>query len=148
MDEMEIVRRIYQIFYTMRKDGMKMFDENHVHEMSSRDMMILDVLAQSGDMLKMSELSQHFNITPPAISQIIRSLEEKHWIERVVRKEDRRSVYIKLSIEGSQVMKQCEKRMIDKLTDFIDYLGEDDAQTMLRILEKSKNYFYEKSRVK
>lgn len=143
MDEMEIVRRLYHLFYVMRKEALQM-PEHHIHKsIGGRDLMMLDSilgLNKDGNLVKMSEISTYFQITPAAISQIVRSYEEKGWIERVVLKNDRRSVYIEVSDKAKRLLQEHEELMTARLLDFITYLGEEDAKALVRIIEKSTAY--------
>lgn len=138
MDEMEIVRRLYHMFYLMRKESFQMVNEGpKSHPMGGRDLMMLDAIVQNGNMMKMSDISTYFHITPAAVSQMIRTFETKKWVERVVRDNDRRSVYIKVSLEGKRMIEQNEKHVTEKLVEFIEMLGEEDAQALIRIMEKA-----------
>ena len=100
--------------------------------------MMLDAIIQNGNMVKMSEISSYFHITPAAVSQMIRSFEKKGWVERVILDNDRRSVYIKVSDAGSRMIEQNEKHVTEKLVEFIEMLGEEDAEALIRILEKAR----------
>lgn len=143
MDEMDIVRKLTQLSYTFRRqDG---FMPPHMKkDAKHRDIMMLDVILkmnQSGDLVKMSEISSYFSITPAAVSQCMKAFEQNGWVERVVLENDRRSVYIKVSPSAKAMIKRQEKMMIDTLVGFIEELGEDDAQALVRILEKAAEYF-------
>lgn len=139
MEEREIVRRLYHLFYMMRRESFRMSSERQVpHHMGGRDLMMLDAIMQNGNMVKMSEISTYFHITPAAVSQMIRSFEKKNWVERVVLENDRRSVYIKVSEEGRHLIEQNEKHVTEKLVEFIELLGEDDANALIRIMEKAQ----------
>ena len=142
MDEMEIVRRLYHIFYMMRKEGVA-FSENkeHHHAIRGRDLMLLDMIVQNGNMMKMSDISTYFNITPAAVSQIIRLLENKNWVERVILDNDRRSVYIVVSDIGITLIKENEQHVTEKIVELLAVLGEEDGEALIRILEKFRAYF-------
>lgn len=135
MDEMDIVRKVTHLFYLFRKENM--FHNGEHPGMKHREIMMLDAIMKLNDkdLVKMSDLSAYFQITPAAVSQLIKNFEKKNWIERIVLDNDRRSVYIKVSDEAKQMMQSCEKHMTDSLLEFIEALGEDDAQAFVRILE-------------
>lgn len=141
MDEMEIVRRLYHMFFMMRKESIGIHDQKSNHAIRSRDLMLLDTIVQNKNMMKMSDIGTYFNVTPAAVSQMIRILENKKWVERVILDEDRRSVYIKVSDEGLDIIKENEEHVIEKIVEFIEVLGEEDAQALIRILEKCRGHF-------
>lgn len=138
MNEMEIVRKIMRMFYLFRQEnGMLM--EHKEPLMSHRDIMMLDAIMKinpNGEPVKMNEISQYFNITPAAVSQGIKAFEKKGWVERIRLEDDRRSVYITVTKEARDHMKACAERMSENLAAFISLLGEEDAQALVRILEK------------
>lgn len=141
MDEMEIVRRLYHMFYLMRRESFRMASEHQApHPIGGRDLMMLDAIVQNGNQMKMSEISSYFHITPAAVSQMIRSFEKKNWVERILLENDRRSVYIKVSEQGAKMIEQNEKHVTEKLVEFIEMLGEDDAQALIRIMEKAHEH--------
>lgn len=144
MDEMEIVRRLTHLFYMFRKENATSFDDHP--RIRHKDIMMLDAILSinSGDLVKMSDISSYLQVTPAAVSQFIKGYEKKGWVERVVLETDRRSVYIKVSDEAKLVMKSCERHMTESLYEFIEALGEEDAEAFLRIMEKAVAFSKEK----
>lgn len=144
MDEMEIVRRLTHLFYMFRKENASSFDDHP--RIRHKDIMMLDAILSinSGELVKMSDISSYLQVTPAAVSQFIKGYEKKGWVERVVLETDRRSVYIKVSDEARHVMKSCEKHMTESLYQFIEALGEEDAEAFLRIMEKAVAFSKEK----
>lgn len=142
MNEMDIVRKITQLLYAFRKDNFLNNERKSKFKLKHRDIMILDAIMRinHGDLIKMSDLSDYFAVTPAAISQIIKQFEKEGWIERIHLESDRRSVYIRVSDEAQQMLKNCEDFMTKHLVDFIEYLGEEDANALVRIIEKAFTY--------
>lgn len=140
MDEMEIVRKITHLFYMFRKENLFLKDRRD--EMKYRDIMVLDAVMKlnDGNLVKMNDLSEYFNVTPAAVSQLIKQFEKKGWIERVELSNDRRSVYLKVTDEASEMIKKSESCMKRHLVEFIEELGEQDAAAFVRILEKAFAY--------
>lgn len=145
---MDIVRRLTQLFYMFRHDSLRVKEDL---EMNSRDFMMLDMIKkfqEDSGMVKMNEISTYFHVTPAAISQIIRSFENKGWVKRVLLENDRRSVYIKVSDSAIQEIKEREALMLSKLLSFIETLGKEDSEAMVRILEKAININKERNESK
>ena len=91
-------------------------------------------------MIKMSDVSHIFHITPAAVSQMVRDYERKGWLNRVVLEHDRRSVYLRFTPEALELLKQNEEELLAGIVQFIHYLGEEDSDALLRILDKAKAY--------
>ena len=148
MDAMEIVRRLTHLFYLFRKENATSFEEHP--RIRHKDIMMLDAILSinKGELVKMSDISTYLQVTPAAVSQFIKGYEKKGWVERVVLDSDRRSVYIKVSDEARNVMKGCEKHMTESLYEFIEALGEEDAENFLRIMEKAVAFSKQKKEEK
>ena len=81
MDEMDIVRKITHLVYTHRRDAA--FTGQKQPNVKHRDIMMLDAIIKMGDLVKMSDISAYFQITPAAVSQCIKNFEKKGWVEPV-----------------------------------------------------------------
>lgn len=143
MSDFEKAKRLEHLFFIMRRDHMP--SEHVPQEFRLRDMMVLDMIQQATahqpeGLVKMSDLSMYFHITPAATSQMVREYERKGWIERVISDRDRRNVYLKVTERAVELLKQNEERLMQGMVDFIHYLGEEDSDALIRILEKAKAY--------
>lgn len=139
MIEMEIVRKITHLFYLFRNEHSFKLDDKNQPIIKHRDVMMLDAILKinDGDLVKMNDLSCYFQVTPAAISQMMKQFEKKGWIERIVLDSDRRSVYIKVNDDAKQMINGCEKRINETLIAFIETLGKEDSEAFVRILEKA-----------
>lgn len=145
MNDIEKAKRLVHLFYIMRKEHTSNHDHPCEGKFRKRDFMTLNALltrinAQADGLVKMSDMSVYFRITPAAVSQMVREYERKGWVERVVLEQDRRSVYLKVTEEAKALLKQNEEAAMQGIIDFIHYLGEEDSEALVRILEKAKNY--------
>ncbi len=141
MDELEIVRKVTKLLYAYVHDAhCKALKKNKIRH---KDMTILDAILRMGNHVKMNDISAFFQISPAAVSQVMKHLEEKEWIQRITEEQDKRSVYICVTEQGRKVLVDQQKKMKEKLVRFIDMLGEEDAQAFVRILEKSLKFYQE-----
>ena len=110
--------------------------------MRMHDMMMLVGMQKvgNGEAVKMSQLSSYFKISAPAISQVMRRLEELGYIERIIRNEDRRSVYVNVSEKARKEIKKIQAHMDKTMNGLIDYLGEKDIDELIRLLDKVLDY--------
>ncbi len=141
MDELEIVRKITKLLYAYMHDAhCKALKKDKIRH---KDMTILDGILRMGNHVKMNDISAYFQISPAAVSQVMKHLEEKEWIQRTTEAQDKRSVYICVTEQGRQVLIDQQHKVKEKLVRFIDMLGEEDAQAFVRILEKSLEFYHE-----
>lgn len=86
----------------------------------------------------LAEMSQ---ITPSALSQVVKSLVKKGFVERKHRSEDYRAVYVSLTDKGREAGEQIATERKQNMLALIDNVGEEDAETLVRILHKVIEYY-------
>ena len=109
-----------------------------------RDVRVLEGVLRlhpDGSTVKMGQSSEYLKVTRAAVSQVVRVLEEKGWVERVTPAHDRRRAYIQVTDTARQYMKECMMHMQENLQMFITLLGEEDARALVRILEKAIAFY-------
>lgn len=142
MQEEEKAKRLWHLFYLM---GKMRAHANAKEEVRMRDVMTLCSIAlliekDIRHLIKMSDISAYFLITPAAVSQLVRDYERKGWLRRVVSQQDRRSVYVEITNAGKQLLEEQEKDAMHDIIAFLHYLGEEDSDALIRILEKATDY--------
>lgn len=90
--------------------------------------------------IKLSTLSKTLKLAPPTVTPMINSLEENGFIVRVGSKEDRRVVFIQLTDQGHSFLTEKEKQFKSNIHALIDYLGEEDAKELIRLVRKTADY--------
>ena len=88
-----------------------------------------------------SELSNLLSITPAAVTHMINPLESAGLVERVHDEKDRRLVLIRLTKRGETMADQLIEHFKTNLAGFISYLGQEDAQDFIRLMQKLLSYF-------
>jgi DNA-binding MarR family transcriptional regulator len=89
-----------------------------------------------GPGLKVGDLGDMMHSTKPATSKMLKNVEDKGYIERVIDSNDRRVVYVKLSQEGEAIIKHSLDTMLEFADNTIQKLGEEDAKELIRIMKK------------
>ncbi len=144
MDEMEIVRKITHLIYAYRHDAhCDLLEKGKVRH---RDIMVLDAIIKMGNQVKMSDISSYFHITAAAVSQEIKHLESKGWVTRKTFENDKRSVYVCVCEDAKKMLKKEQMKIRTRLIEFIDEIGEEDAQAFIRILEKGLAFYQQKKK--
>ena len=143
MTDLEKAKKLIHMFYILQKEQTRnSVSDGHIKH---RDIMALGSLngfisKNENGYVKMSEISEYFHVTPAAISQMVREYERKGWVTRVMLENDRRSVYLQLTKEAIVLLHDCEANALQGIVDFMNYLGDEDSDALLRILEKARAY--------
>ena len=86
---------------------------------------LLKRLVRSGspDGLKVSELSQQLQVTPPMITQVVKALEARGLVTRSVDVEDRRAVRVSITDAGRGAWEQATASMLAAFDGLVKHLG-------------------------
>lgn len=144
MNTNELAAQIREMMYFGKG---RVFKHRCTHCINPHDMMFLKAIIQlsnqSKGMVKMSDVSNYFNISAPAMTQQVRRFEKMNFIERVQQEHDRRSVYLRLTAHALEKINETEAVLNQDLIDFITYLGEEDSKELIRIMKKASQFLME-----
>ena len=119
--------------------------KNKNHEIRSSEILMLYnlyyLLKNEPDGVKVSQLSNHLQITPGAVTHIINSLFKKKYVERLNDENDRRIVLIKISENGLNALKDIKLKFFNKCENLITHLGEKEGKTFIGLLNKVLDFF-------
>ena len=86
--------------------------------------------------VKMSDISRYLDISKPAVTQIVNDLEKRGYVERVLTKNDRRLVCVRITEDGDKILDRGEEEYQEKLMQVTEILGEQDTHELIRIITK------------
>lgn len=122
-------------------------DQNPVVGLKHSEIAVLYCIknAESGAKgVKVSEISNMLRVTAPSVTQLINGLVVNGYVERQSHERDRRSVRIRLTEKGDDVIKAAMDALYAAYLDLVDYLGVEESVHLADTLEKVVTYFYEK----
>lgn len=136
----ELISDLVSSFHQFSQFPRMIRQKNIVQKKS--EIMVLFCLKKSGKTeMRVSEISRMMNVKTPTITQLVNELEEKGQIERITRAVDRRSVWIKITESGEEVIKMAEQEMQNIFDGLINYLGEEESRHLIDSLNKVYSYF-------
>ena len=91
--------------------------------------------------LSVTELSNLLQITPAGVTHLINPLEKTGYIKRLPAPNDRRIVRIGLTEKGGIVAEALIAEVQEQLSGLLNYLGEDDSKTLIRLMSQVIAYF-------
>lgn len=83
------------------------------------------------DLVQPSHVAQWLHLTPSALSQTLKLLEEKGFIERKRSKEDSRSVSLELTEKGVELAHKGAAERDTFMNELIEYLGEEEVKQLI-----------------
>ncbi|MBE9914492.1 MarR family transcriptional regulator [Paenibacillus donghaensis] len=95
--------------------------------------------------LMVSEISHILRVTSPTVTQLIKGLEKKNWVERTMDEADRRVVRISLTKEGEEVVQKAVDSTLESFAGLVAYLGEGEGNRLADLLTKAYTYYESKT---
>lgn len=88
------------------------------------------------EFLGVSEIAKNMRISLPAVSRLLKTMEEKDLIERITQKDNRRNTNVLLTKKGNETRRKLEKRAEEFFKDILNRVGLDKVESMLEIWEE------------
>ena len=95
--------------------------------------------------VRVSDISRMLDVSPPMATQILKTMDARHLIERTNDPDDRRVVYVRLTVHGEQVGATVAHTFITTMRGLIDFLGEDQSNQLADLLMKTFSYFHQRA---
>ena len=133
-------RRLFDAAARMRKQRQEPAAPKGVTPAEMYAIMAVSRLEGEGRSVRSGDIAKCGHATPSAVSQTLKSLEEKGLITRQRDKGDSRAVTVHLTEEGrafSARGRELHEQMIDEV---LTYLGPEDAEQFVRIVERLADF--------
>lgn len=89
--------------------------------------------------VKISTLCSCMRVSMPAASQMLRSLENKEMIERVMAKSDHRVVYVNLTEKGRTLLDEAMQVFHKIMDQVMDEFGNENTEKLIELLNRLYN---------
>lgn len=140
MEEKTIARRMAEAQHNYLKEHKNL----SFSELPKSEFYMLEGIA-SVDGIYVSEIAKKLKISPPAVSKMLRGLEEKKYIERTTDTKDRRNTTVRITPEGNRVRKGVHAKLDTLMNNAIERLGEENAETLVQLMVQFTELIHEES---
>lgn len=137
MDYLERAKEIVEILPTIAHSHKKKV----VEKVSKGECHILGILCIHNGELVAGDIARITSVSTARVAAVIKSLEEKGYVNRVPVEGDRRKTKVKITDKGRAVSEDLVQEAITKTSSFLEYLGPEDAENFIRIIHRMKGYF-------
>lgn len=98
------------------------------------------MMQRRGEDVRPGHLARCAHTTPSALSQTLKSLEDKGLIARRRADGDSRGVSVALTESGQRVADETRRLREARMDEVVAYVGEDDMREMLRIMRRAVEF--------
>ena len=92
-------------------------------------------------------VASHMHVTKSALSQLLKSLEQKGMITRQRDSQDSRAVLLAATPKGQEVIEQADAMRKKDTEDLMAYLGADNLRALLTLLERVADFMESRGQV-
>lgn len=118
-------------------------------KMNMNDIIVCKIIYQNSlnnELTQVKDISEHMEITRPAVNTILNRLEDRGIIERTRLKDDRKSVYVNLTKKAYNLYETEKQKLADFMEKVINSIGEEDTYKLIELLERVNNILEEEAR--
>ena len=94
-----------------------------------------------------SDIAKRLRITAPAVSKMLRSMEEKGYVERRVDEKDRRNTRVSITPDGKEAEQQVRRQMQEFITGVIERLGEERTKELIHLMNRYTEIMQEEKQI-
>ena len=133
---------LYQLMKQIPKMKLASASQNSFTRSESELLVFLAInVNEDNSALSVSELSSLLQISAAGTTHLLNPLEEADCIERLRDPNDRRVVLVGLTPKGYKIAESMILEFQQKISGLMTYLGEDDSQTLVRLMRLMIEYF-------
>ncbi len=97
---------------------------------------LLSHMSREGKLVYVSYLACHMEVSPPAISRLLRGLEKKGYISRETGIKDRRNTMVCLTEAGKDILSQSEEALRCFVEDLISAFTEEKTNQLIELINE------------
>lgn len=106
---------------------------------SHSEFCLLNIIMDRKDGITVSEIAAELDVTPPAVSRSLRSLESRGLITRETDLLNRRNTMVRLTAEGRSFL-EISRRQMDKVMEYVDEkMGGERKKQLYELLAEMTN---------
>lgn len=96
---------------------------------------VLRYLSYVEDKVTAGTLTEQLHVVPGRMTDILKSLENKQWIERRADKKDRRRIHVCITAAGRTQAKELREEISKEYQGMFQILGREDTLELIRLLK-------------
>lgn len=142
----ELIEELVSTFRNFKR--IKFQNDSSCGDLTHNEKMILFILSDisKDSIVSLSTLRERMKLAPSTITPIITLLEEKGLIQRNIDENDRRNIFLRISTKGEEYINKVQIEIKNKMSKYIEYIGENDTKQLIRLISKTTDFFERKGR--
>ena len=96
----------------------------------------IQILEKQEIHVKVSDISDALNLPRPGVTRTVKEMETKGYLQKIASPDDGRVTYIAVTEAGKQLSQKYNEQYFRMLVPYMDEISEEDAQCVIRTIEK------------
>lgn len=151
MEEKKEQKELHKQLIVAQHKFMKLHKCLCFPEMGKSEFFMLDMIvnvsrsSQEAKGAYVSEIARKLKISTPAVSKMLKGLEEKQFIVRRTDERDRRNTIVSITQRGEEARQKVFAQMDNFAKDTVERMGEENVRELVRLLEEYTEIVREES---
>lgn len=138
----ENAKRMFDAFYM----GKRLFDQQPALPtgVTSSFIHVLDVvvnLREQGQDVRISDISEHLNLTRPGITRTVKQMEAQGYLEKVPDPSDGRVTHLKVTERGMALYEHYVREYFTSVTERLHAVSDQEIETMYNTIVRISQYY-------
>lgn len=99
-----------------------------------------------GRILRVLDLSSILRVTSPTVTQHLNNLENQGFVERTHSSKDKRAIMLSITEKGEEALQNHRLNLERDFSEFVLFLGEQQCELLIELLEGTQEFFTKKSK--
>lgn len=96
----------------------------------------VQILEKKNSHIRVSDISEVLNLPRPGVTRTVKEMEKKGYLKKIASPDDGRVTYISITEEGRKLSCKYDKQYFSELVPWMEDISEEDADCMIRTIEK------------
>lgn len=101
---------------------------------------IKEISGHADGIITISEISKQLFVTSPTVTELVKSLSSKGYLERRTNSKDKRVVDLKLTDKGEKIVAKVVTSYTNLFAGLVDKLGEEKSALLIELIEQVCDY--------
>ncbi len=97
---------------------------------------VIQILEKNNSHIRVSDISELLNLPRPGVTRTVKEMEKKGYLKKIASPDDGRVTYISITEEGKKLSCKYDKQYFSELVPWLEDISEEDADCMIRTIEK------------
>lgn len=138
------IKRLIEVFESLARAERKKQPLLGLKQSEIRVLLcIKDISCDNNCITTISEISKRMSVTSPTVTELVKGLSSKGYIERSTNAKDKRIVDLKLTDKGEAIVAKGTAYFTTLFAGLVDKLGVEKSELLLELLEQVCEYLNE-----